>query len=103
MAKARLTSSGPSPIHDAALDNDVDNLKTALSSPGARIDELDEYVSAKSVSTDNQGFTALHLAADRGHVDIVRVLMEAGANKSILVSYSPSSADIRSTTRQRKD
>ncbi|KAI0652133.1 ankyrin [Trametes meyenii] len=34
-------------------------------------------------SLDDNGYTALHLAADRGHEEVVKVLLERGADKEI--------------------
>lgn len=33
-----------------------------------------------------QGYTALHLASDRGHIAVVKLLLERGANPSLKVS-----------------
>lgn len=37
------------------------------------------------VSRDDDGLTALHYAADRGHVDLVKLLLDHGADINALV------------------
>jgi ankyrin repeat protein len=34
-----------------------------------------------------KGLTALHYACDRGHLDIIKLLVEKGADVNALVSY----------------
>jgi len=36
-----------------------------------------------------KGYTPLHLAADRGHLDVVKLLLSKGVDKSIKVKYTP--------------
>ncbi|KZT75121.1 hypothetical protein DAEQUDRAFT_720337 [Daedalea quercina L-15889] len=38
---------------------------------------------------DENGYTALHLACDRGHIDVVRLLLGRGADPSIKVTSDP--------------
>lgn len=42
------------------------------------LEKMDADASAK----DNAGFTALHVAAQKGHVRIARLLLQYGANVS---------------------
>ncbi|KAG9013904.1 hypothetical protein FRB94_004284 [Tulasnella sp. JGI-2019a] len=58
-------------LHGVVLANDLEKLKTYLDKDTETfdIDEKDEY-----------GFTALHLAADRGYLPVVKLLVEKGAN-----------------------
>jgi len=60
-------------IHGLALSNDVSGLTTLLEQcPETDLDAVDEY-----------GYTALHLACDRGNIDMVRLLLKKGADHSI--------------------
>jgi len=57
-------------LHGAVLENDPEKLEKYIAShDGIDLDEKDEY-----------GFTALHLAADRGYLSAVKVLLAKGAN-----------------------
>ncbi|TMK19285.1 MAG: ankyrin repeat domain-containing protein [Actinobacteria bacterium] len=59
---------GRSPLHQAALMNDVDAARDRLAAgddPGA---------------ADPAGFTPLHCAAQEGSLDAARLLLDAGAN-----------------------
>lgn len=60
-------------LHDVVLKGDAGRLRTMLElDPTINLDEVDEY-----------GYTPLHLASDRGHLEVVRLLLERGANKTI--------------------
>jgi ankyrin repeat protein len=50
-----------------------------------KIDKLNLLLNAgASVNyKDNRGFTALHRAAEMGHIEIVKILLTSGADKSI--------------------
>ena len=58
-------------LHMAARDDDISRLKELLQSSSSGVDVN---------SLDESGQTPLHLAADRGSVDCVTLLLEAGAN-----------------------
>ncbi|KAG8976518.1 hypothetical protein FRB90_009149 [Tulasnella sp. 427] len=58
-------------IHSLVLTGEVDKVKEALDKEGSSAD-LD--------TKDDYGFTALQLAADRGHLEIVKLLVSKGAN-----------------------
>ncbi|GMK59316.1 hypothetical protein CspeluHIS016_0703310 [Cutaneotrichosporon spelunceum] len=60
-----------SALHDAASEGDTEALAKLLD---------DTNVNAK----DEYGFTMLHLAVDRGRVEAVKLLLDRGADKSIL-------------------
>jgi len=60
-------------IHGIVLSNDTNRLLSFLEARSTHIiDEKDEY-----------GYTPLHLAADRGYPEVVRVLLEKGADRTI--------------------
>ncbi|KAF4605123.1 hypothetical protein EYR40_003906 [Pleurotus pulmonarius] len=60
-------------IHGFAVSNDVEALKTLLwIQPDIDVNQHDEY-----------GFTPLHLAADRGNKDVVRLLLASGADRTV--------------------
>ncbi|KAI0375287.1 ankyrin [Pilatotrama ljubarskyi] len=60
-------------VSNLAISGDVQGLLSYLQ----RHPEVD--VNAR----DENGYTALHLAADRGHADMVRVLLERGADRGV--------------------
>ncbi|PPQ62743.1 hypothetical protein CVT24_000437 [Panaeolus cyanescens] len=71
MAPAAITEEKT--IHGLALRNDTTALEQLLKShPNTDLNELDEY-----------GYTALHLASDRGHVAFVKALVDRGVNKEL--------------------
>jgi len=60
-------------LHGLALQGDITKLEEFLEQhPRLNLDELDEY-----------GFTALHLACDRGNADIAKLLLVKGANVTV--------------------
>jgi len=60
-------------IHGLALSNDVSGLTTLLEQcPETDLNAVDEY-----------GYTPLHLACDRGNIDMVRLLLKKGADHSL--------------------
>ncbi|XP_006454696.1 hypothetical protein AGABI2DRAFT_182670 [Agaricus bisporus var. bisporus H97] len=60
-------------LHGFAVDNDVRGIEDLLKIvPNLNLNEMDEY-----------GYTPLHLAADRGHIDVVKLLLSKGVDKSI--------------------
>ncbi|KAF9455129.1 ankyrin [Macrolepiota fuliginosa MF-IS2] len=60
-------------LHGFAVENNLKGIEDLLSLvPDLNLDELDEH-----------GYTPLHLAADRGHLDIVKLLLSKGVDKSI--------------------
>jgi len=62
---------GEDNLQGAVVRNDLEKVRTFLEE-GAEVDSVDKY-----------GFTALHLAADRGYKDIVRLLLDKGANVGV--------------------
>ncbi|KAF4573007.1 hypothetical protein EYR36_007517 [Pleurotus pulmonarius] len=60
-------------IHGFAVSGDVEALKTLFKmQPDVDVNQHDEY-----------GFTPLHLAADRGNKDVVRLLLASGADRTV--------------------
>ena len=92
MMSASQEKSG-SIVNDLAIAGDVQGLRTFLdTNPGIDVNAKDENVSSKYTNTAHavlnrahQGYTPLHLACDRGHADVVRLLLERGADPSIKV------------------
>ncbi|CAK9786803.1 ankyrin [Cutaneotrichosporon oleaginosum] len=73
---------GPgSALHDAASEGDVAALDKLLERNNVNI--KDEY-----------GFTPLHLAADRGRTEVVKLLLERGADKAILDPDEQTACDL---------
>jgi len=58
-------------LHGVVLAGDLEQLK-AMEEQEIDLNALDEY-----------GFTPLHLAADRGHVELVRELLRVGADRGV--------------------
>ncbi len=56
-------------LHEAASAGDVELVQRILAQRGSPIDSM-----------DNQGNTALSLAVEKGHLDLVKLLMKAGAS-----------------------
>jgi len=60
-------------LHGLALSGNLTGVKTLLENqPETNLNELDEY-----------GYSPLHLACDRGHFDMVKLLIEKGASTTI--------------------
>ncbi|KAL1406077.1 hypothetical protein Q8F55_007760 [Vanrija albida] len=70
-------------VHDAAATGSTETLRQILAADRALLDAKDEF-----------GFTPLHLAADRGNVDAVKLLISLGADKSILDPDEQTALDI---------
>lgn len=80
-------------IHEFAISGDLEKLRSTIQK-GVDINMKDEYVSERKMDflyamidmlLKSQGFTPLHLACDRGQVEVVRVLLDSGARKDIKV------------------
>ncbi|BEJ14782.1 hypothetical protein CspHIS471_0405490 [Cutaneotrichosporon sp. HIS471] len=70
-----------SALHDAASQGDTEALAKLLDD--TNVNGKDEY-----------GFTLLHLAADRGRVEAVKLLLDRGADKSVLDPDGQTAHDI---------
>ncbi|GAA5936582.1 uncharacterized protein JCM15063_001927 [Sporobolomyces koalae] len=64
----------PSRLHDLALEGDAQALEAFLKTSQGSASQIDER--------DSYGYSALHLATDRGHLDSVKVLLAHGADKT---------------------
>ncbi|GAA5830914.1 hypothetical protein JCM3766R1_006172 [Sporobolomyces carnicolor] len=62
----------PSKLHDLSIDGDVPGLARFLSSAEGKSVHIDHR--------DSYGYSALHLATDRGHDKVVQLLLEHGAD-----------------------
>ncbi|GAA5966562.1 hypothetical protein JCM8115_006869 [Rhodotorula mucilaginosa] len=64
-----------SKLHELAIAGDSRQLEEFLASPEGKGTDLN--------ARDSYGYTALHLATDRGHAPAVQALLAAGADRSI--------------------
>ncbi|KAH9064125.1 ankyrin [Lactarius vividus] len=77
-------------LHEHAMRDDVAAVSALLSSKeGVDINVRDEY-----------GYTALHLAADRGNVAVVELLLEQGADKTLKDTDGYTATDLATIAEQ---
>ena len=78
--KGALEPSSPTDLHNAALEGDIDQAETLLSTPGCLIDALDFL-----------GKTPLHLAVQNGHHAMTDLLIKKGAKINLVdqAGYPP--------------
>ncbi|KAI0639688.1 ankyrin [Trametes polyzona] len=67
---------------DEGSESAVSNLAIAGDAQGL-VTYLEKHREVDVNAKDENGYTALHLAADRGHTEVVRVLLERGADREI--------------------
>ncbi|GAA5912185.1 uncharacterized protein JCM6883_000590 [Sporobolomyces salmoneus] len=63
----------PSRLHDLSIDGDVAGLEAFLSTSEGESTQIDQR--------DSYGYSALHLATDRGNLEVVKILIARGADK----------------------
>ncbi|GAA5838260.1 hypothetical protein JCM5353_005764 [Sporobolomyces roseus] len=61
-----------SKLHELSIEGDYPALEAFLSSEEGKASQIDQR--------DSYGYSALHLATDRGHTEIVKLLLAHGAN-----------------------
>lgn len=62
---------------------------------------LVEEMSADVNARDQNGYTAIHHAASRGDVDVIRYLVEMGADVTLISRKGQSTADMANSPGQR--
>lgn len=78
-------------FHNYAVSGNTEELEAYLvSHPDTQVNEIDEYVRATLLNNGylvnfSQGYTALHLASDRGYATVVKFLLEKGADPNVKV------------------
>lgn len=71
-------------VHDFAVSGDIEKLETLLKdNPQLNLDELDE-----------NGYTPLHLASDRGNLSVVKFLLRKGADSRVKDSDDMTAHDL---------
>jgi hypothetical protein len=95
MALPPLDEQDAKSLHGLAVANNVSGLSSYIDSrPGVDINELDKHVRLSCfriyclVESTLQGYTALHLACDRGNAVVVELLLGRGADCSLKVRKS---------------
>jgi len=92
MSQPEEDEESASGLHAYAMRDDVAAMSAFLQAgEGLDIDVRDEY-----------GYTALHLAADRGNVDTIELLLKHGADKTLKDTDGYSAVDL-ATIAQRPD
>jgi acyl-CoA-binding protein len=82
-------------LHDSAATGDVAGLERYLASDAScGVDDRDSDARLKRMSRSPhlillQGYTALHLASDRGHLEVIKFLVTTGADLELKVSFLP--------------
>ncbi|TFK30361.1 ankyrin [Coprinopsis marcescibilis] len=69
---SRPEEASDSSLHGAAVQGDVARVKQLLKNSGQDVNKFND-----------DGYTPLHLASDRGHLEIVKLLLATGADRNI--------------------
>jgi len=107
---ARPDETADKSLHGLVLASDVPELVSLLNGhPNLDLNAFDEFVSVMTwrdvsilIFSLMKGYAPIHLACDRGHLEVVRLLLSRGANKDIKV-IQPAVPVLKVLRRQPQD